>query len=92
MTGRSLDKSEFSLIPVSVDTWDDLVFVNPDAGAASFRESYPEFEPLVLERGVDFCGYEYHSRFTYEVPANWKVWVENASECYHCPTSNPQFQ
>jgi phenylpropionate dioxygenase-like ring-hydroxylating dioxygenase large terminal subunit len=22
------------------------------------------------------------------VPANWKVWVENASECYHCPTSH----
>ena len=80
------DKSEFSLIPVSIDTWNDLVFVNPEAEAAPFRESYPEFESLTLERGVDFGGYRYHSRFSYEVPANWKVWVENASECYHCPT------
>jgi phenylpropionate dioxygenase-like ring-hydroxylating dioxygenase large terminal subunit len=80
------DKADFSLIPVSVDTWNHLVFVHPDAEAASFRESYPEFEPLALERGLDFSGYEYHSRYIYEVSANWKVWVENASECYHCPT------
>jgi phenylpropionate dioxygenase-like ring-hydroxylating dioxygenase large terminal subunit len=80
------DKSEYSLIPVAVDTWNELVFVNPNAEAESFRESYPEFEALALDRGVDFRGYQYHSRFTYDVPANWKVWVENASECYHCPT------
>ena len=35
---------------------------------------------------MDFSGYTYHSRSSYSIPANWKVWVENASECYHCPT------
>jgi phenylpropionate dioxygenase-like ring-hydroxylating dioxygenase large terminal subunit len=80
------DKSEFSLLPVSVDTWNAFVFVNPDPEAPSLRESYPEFEPLAEERGLDFTGYTYHGRITYDVPANWKVWVENASECYHCPT------
>jgi choline monooxygenase len=79
-------KSEFSLLPVAVDTWNAFVFVNPDPNAASLRETYPEFEPLAEERGLDFTGYRYHGRLTYEVPANWKVWVENASECYHCPT------
>jgi phenylpropionate dioxygenase-like ring-hydroxylating dioxygenase large terminal subunit len=83
---KSFDKSEFSLIPVSVDTWNELVFVNPDPEATAFRESYPEFESLTLDRGVDFRGYRYHGRFAYEVPANWKVWVENGNECYHCPT------
>ena len=80
------DNSEFSLVPVAVDTWNEFVFVNPDPDALPFRDVYPEFEPLAAERGVDFAGYRYHSRFTYDVPANWKVWVENASECYHCPT------
>lgn len=80
------NKADFSLIPVSVDTWGDFVFVNPVVDAPSFRDSYPEFEALAVERGLDFTGYEYHSRFTYDVSANWKVWVENASECYHCPT------
>ena len=83
---RCFDKQEFSLMPASVETWNRLVFVNPDPEAPSMREVYPEFFPLAEERGLDFEGYRYHGRYTYEVPANWKVWVENASECYHCPT------
>jgi phenylpropionate dioxygenase-like ring-hydroxylating dioxygenase large terminal subunit len=80
------DRCEFSLLPASVDTWSDLVFVNPDPEAPPLREAYPEFVPLADERGLDFSGLRFHDRYTYEVPANWKVWVENGSECYHCPT------
>jgi phenylpropionate dioxygenase-like ring-hydroxylating dioxygenase large terminal subunit len=80
------DKSDFCLLPVSVETWNEFVFVNPDPNATPLREAIPEFEPLARDRGLDFTGYEYHGRNTYEIPANWKVWVENASECYHCPT------
>ncbi|HLH67379.1 MAG TPA: aromatic ring-hydroxylating dioxygenase subunit alpha [Solirubrobacteraceae bacterium] len=80
------DPSELSLLPVAVDTWNAFVFVNPDPGAPPLREAYPELEELAAERGLDFTGYSYRGRYTYDVPANWKVWVENASECYHCPT------
>lgn len=80
------DKSELCLLPVSVATWNELVFVNPDPDAPSFSESFAEFEPLAAQRGLDLAGYRHYGRYTYEVPANWKVWVENGSECYHCPT------
>jgi phenylpropionate dioxygenase-like ring-hydroxylating dioxygenase large terminal subunit len=80
------DKADFSLVPVSVDTWGPLVWVNPDPHAPPLREAYPGFESLAAEHGMDFSGYTYHSRSSYSIPANWKVWVENASECYHCPT------
>jgi len=80
------DRSDFSLVPVAVDTWNTLVFVNPDPNALPLLESLPEFAPLAQERGMDMTGWRYHGRYTYDVPANWKVWVENASECYHCPT------
>jgi phenylpropionate dioxygenase-like ring-hydroxylating dioxygenase large terminal subunit len=80
------DPAEFCLLPVAVDTWNELVFVNPWSEAPPLREAFPEFEPLASERGLDFAGYRYCGRYTYEVPANWKVWVENGSECYHCPT------
>jgi len=80
------DKSEFSLVPVAVDTWGEFAFVNPDAEAPPFRETHPEFEPLVTSRHLDFSGYRYVDQWSYEISANWKVWVENATECYHCPT------
>ena len=41
---------------------------------------------LWTSRHLDFSDYRYIDRSTYEIPANWKVWVENATECYHCPT------
>jgi phenylpropionate dioxygenase-like ring-hydroxylating dioxygenase large terminal subunit len=80
------DKSELCLLPVSVESWNECVFANPDPHAAPLNEAYPELGSLAADRGLDFAGYRYHGRYTYEVPANWKVWVENGSECYHCPT------
>ncbi|HET6171682.1 MAG TPA: aromatic ring-hydroxylating dioxygenase subunit alpha [Gaiellales bacterium] len=80
------DKSEFGLVPISVDTWDEFVFGNPDPDARSLRDTHPEFEPMLAERGLSFAGYEHHSSYSYEIAANWKVMVENGTECYHCPT------
>jgi phenylpropionate dioxygenase-like ring-hydroxylating dioxygenase large terminal subunit len=82
----AFDFSELSLVPVAVDTWRGFVFVNADADAEPFIEAYPEIETMADERNLDFAGYVYRDRWTYKIPANWKVWVENATECYHCPT------
>jgi phenylpropionate dioxygenase-like ring-hydroxylating dioxygenase large terminal subunit len=87
---QQFDKADFSLVPVAVDTWDAFVWVNPDPDAPPLREAHPDFEPLAAERGLTFEGYRYYGRFHYEIPANWKVWVENATECYHCPTIHPK--
>ena len=80
------DRSEFSLMPVSVEVFHGFVFVNPDPAAPPLSEAYPELEELWTLRNLDFSGFRYVSRSEYEIPANWKVWVENATECYHCPT------
>jgi phenylpropionate dioxygenase-like ring-hydroxylating dioxygenase large terminal subunit len=80
------DKRDFSLVPVAVDTFGGFVWVNPDPDAPPLRDAYPELEPLAAERALSFEQYRYVRRYTYEIAANWKVWVENATECYHCPT------
>ena len=48
------NKEEFSLLPAAVETWNGLVFVNPDPDAPPLREAYPEFFPLAEERGPRF--------------------------------------
>ena len=65
---------------------DGFVFVNPDPARRRLREAYPELAELWTTRHLDFSSYRYVGRSEYEIPANWKVWVENATECYHCPT------
>ena len=73
-------------MPVAVDTWRGFVFVNPDVNAPSLLESNPELDGLADRTKLDFSTLTYRQRWTYEIPANWKIWVENATECYHCPT------
>ena len=75
------------MLPVSVETWNEFVFVNPDPDATAAARG----DPRVRAAGASSVALtspatDYHGRYTYEIPANWKVWVENASECYHCPT------
>ena len=80
------DKSEISLVPVAVDTWAGLVFVNPDPNASPLRVVYPELDAVTEQMEIDFAKYRYTGTSTYEVDANWKLWMENATECYHCAT------
>ena len=86
--GPKLDFEGLSLIPVAVDAWGEAVFANLDVNAPSYKEVYPEIEPLALEKGVDaeFAGYTFDRRYTYDVNANWKNFYDNDVECYHCPT------
>lgn len=81
----TFDMDAFSLRPVAVDTWNGFVFVNPDRDARPLREVFPSLGYLE-DRGLDFSAYEYQETSTFDVGANWKIGVENACECYHCPT------
>ena len=83
---REFDCSAISLKPVSVERWDQFVFVNPDPDAAALTSLTDDIRPRTDELNADLKEYEYRVRYTYEMDCNWKVWAENAIECYHCPT------
>ena len=52
--------------------------------SARFRESSPR-------GGVDVGELRFRERVEWEIPANWKVAIENYLECYHCPVAHPGF-
>src|SRR3546814_3605122 len=41
--------------------------------------THREFDP-------DPANYELYKRYVYDIESNWKLWYDNAVECYHCPT------
>ncbi|MBI3244399.1 MAG: aromatic ring-hydroxylating dioxygenase subunit alpha [Chloroflexi bacterium] len=81
------DKRDYPLYSACLETWQGFLFVNLD----------PEPEPLSLafaplEGKFDrwnVASLRLARRINYDVQANWKLLVENYSECYHCPLVHP---
>jgi|SRR5579864_1355824 len=86
-----LDKTRFSLFPLRVETWAGFIWINANANAQPMAECF----------GLP-ASYVYYERYrvgelglgkllTYEVNANWKIVMDNAYECFHCPHIHPEF-
>lgn len=82
----NFDCSTISLIPVSVERWDQWIFVNPDPDAAPLSAVTAGIRGRTDELNADLREFEFQVRYEYDMECNWKLWAENAVECYHCPT------
>ena len=85
-----LDTDEIALLPLAVEAWGPLVFVNPDPEAAPLADSLAAVAEL-LSRELDLESLRFLRRSAFELACNWKVAVENYLECYHCPVAHPGF-
>lgn len=89
MPTPDFDPKKLSLFEVAAATWGGFVFVNLDA-----RKARPIAEtlgglPERFER-YGFDGLRIGKRVVVDVHANWKLLVENFSECFHCPPVHPE--
>lgn len=83
------DLSRHSLKPVSVDVVHGLVFVCFTDRPPSLEGCKRDLaEPMAM---FDFENLKVIASKTYDIPANWKLSVENYQECYHCATAHPEY-
>src|SRR5437899_1027320 len=79
-----LDKSDYGLVDVQIDTWEGFVFVNLDPdNTTSLRDYLGE-----LGRGLE--GYPFGELtqvygYRAEVGSNWKLFIDAFTEFYHAP-------
>jgi len=78
---------DFALVPVKVEEWFNLIFVNLDPEAKTLRESLSELTAQVEK--FQFTGMKLFERRTYEMNCNWKTYVDNYLEGYHLPSVHP---
>lgn len=80
---QCFDKANFGLRPIQVETFGPLLFVHMGSGQPSFSDTFgnvpEEAKTLPLAR------MGFYKRHIYEVPCNWKVYVDNYLEGYHIP-------
>ena len=82
------DKRDHPLHQAAVGCWEGFVFVNLTAQPAEFARA---FAPLAgrLAR-YRLASLVRARRIDYDVAANWKLILQNYSECLHCPTIHPE--
>lgn len=87
-TDPSFDKADNGLMKLPVTVWGSCVFVAPSADLPSMSNLMPAFDRLVERRKIvtDPDRYVHYRRYSLEMDVNWKIYYDNALECYHCPT------
>ncbi len=85
---EAFEPSENGLYPLRCEVWRGFLFLSVNPKVPPLQEYLGEFAqraaPYPLER------LRRAHRVTYEIAANWKLVVQNANECYHCPGVHPQ--
>ena len=86
---NGVDKNDLGLKPVSVDTIGGLILVcfsDDPPGLGGARADLAE--PMAL---FDVENLKVAAQKRYDIPANWKLAIENYQECYHCATAHPEY-
>lgn len=80
--------SNVKLREVRLALFAGLIFVNLDDNAPTLNEEFPGLEAEVLAAKPTLADMQlvFADQITHE--CNWKVSVENFSECYHCPVAH----
>ncbi|MDA1070763.1 MAG: aromatic ring-hydroxylating dioxygenase subunit alpha [Proteobacteria bacterium] len=86
---EGFDREAVRLSAVGVETMAGFVFVNLDPDAVPLARAAPGMEQELLDFAPQSADLVHAWRVTYPVKANWKVCVENWSECYHCDPVHP---
>jgi len=83
------DKSSIRLKKIHTEILEGMIYIN-------FAEQPASFEPVREE--LSTCLHPYRldkakvaHRQSYSINANWKLSVENYTECYHCAPSHPEY-
>ncbi len=86
---EDFDKSTISLRKVRLEVFEGMIFVNFDDNAASFDPIRENLSDCLAP--YDLSNAKVAHRESFPIEANWKLAVENYSECYHCAPSHPEY-
>ena len=86
---ESFDKSRVALKSIHLERLEGMIFVNFAADPAPFDPIRKDLSDCL--RPYRLNNSKVAHRQSYPIAANWKLAVENYSECYHCAPSHPEY-
>jgi Rieske 2Fe-2S family protein len=85
---EDFDRDAYPLHPVATALWEGFVFISLAERPEPFEEAYAPLIGRFARWGLPSL--RSLRRIEYDVRANWKLIVQNYSECYHCSPVHPQ--
>ncbi|MGH6932743.1 MAG: aromatic ring-hydroxylating oxygenase subunit alpha, partial [Dongiaceae bacterium] len=82
------DGAAHCLAPARIDSFLGFIFVNLDGHALAFNTVAGALAEEVASFAPAAAALKCVHRKDYELRSNWKISVENFSECFHCPISH----
>jgi choline monooxygenase len=80
----------WALDQLPIARWGPMLFVKPSHDGPDFDTVMgPLMDEIAKRVDVDTLVPIEHE--VYFVKSNWKVWIENFNECYHCAVAHPEF-
>jgi len=83
------DKSGIRLKKIHTGILEGMIFINFADQPASFEPVCDDLSACLRPYRLDRAKVAH--RQTYSIKANWKLSVENYTECYHCAPSHPEY-
>jgi Rieske 2Fe-2S family protein len=84
----SFDRARHGLFPVHLESVGGVLYVCLADDPPPIAEFKRELEPLLAPHNLARSKLAFESVIVEK--ANWKLAMENARECYHCPTAHPE--
>ncbi len=81
------DMKDYPLFSAPIETMNGFLFVNLSDNPKPIRDQLGYYEDRM--RNYPIADLQVGKIITYDVKANWKIIVENYSECLHCPGVHP---
>lgn len=85
----SFDKSRGGLTRIHLQCLEGMIFVNFANHPADFGPIEQDLVDCLRPYRLDHAKVAH--RQTYPIQSNWKLAVENYSECYHCAPAHPEY-
>ena len=80
-----IDKAEHGLPTVKVEVIGPWVFANLHTSPEPLHDMLSDCADFIDEMVGGTARFTYQEQMRLPIQANWKLFVENAIECYHCP-------
>lgn len=84
-----LRKEDYSLFPIRIERWGGFVWINLNPKAEDLQSYLGDFCQKFTKYRLEELQW-IKKIAVYDISANWKVVMENAMECYHCPLVHPE--